>query len=255
MRKTSLRVVAAVSLIALLACASAYAVKIEIDKTVVSATASIAPRTLPPHMNAPVRLSSITRIKTRDGSPPPTLSEIAFKFDKNGSVNTKGLPVCTMAQLADTTPQVARKRCPGAIVGEGVGKAEVEMPGAAATEISSPLTFFNAPPVAGMPSVIVHAYETVPVPQTVLAPISIERIHQGRYGFQVKIKLPEIAGGFGAATLAKATFGKTWKLGGKTVGYVNAHCDGGRLQVYGTLTFADGGFFPGTLISPCHTPH
>jgi hypothetical protein len=255
MRRNSLRAVVAVGAVALLACASAYAVKIEIDKTVVSATASIAPRTLPPHMNAPVRLSSVTRIKRTNGSPPPILRELAFKFDKNGSVNTKGLPVCTMVKLADTTPQVARKRCAGAIVGEGVGRAEVDMPGAPATEISSPLTFFNGPPTAGMPSLIVHAYETVPVPQTMLVPISIERIHQGRYGFQAKIQLPEIAGGFGAATLAKATIGKTWNRDGKTTGYVNAHCDGGRLQVYGTLTFADGGFFPGTLISPCHTPH
>lgn len=254
MRRTSLRAIAAVTFVALFACAGAYALKIEIDKTVVSATAGITPRVLPPHTDVPVQVSSVTRIHTTDGSAPPTLGEIVFIFDKNGSVNTKGLPVCTMAKLADTTPEVARKRCPGAIVGEGIGRAEVSMPGKAATEISSPLTFFNAPATGGRPSLIVHAYETVPVPQTVLVPTSIERIHQGRYGFRVKIKVPAIAAGFGAATLAKATIGKTWKLGGKTVGYTEAHCEGGRLQVHGTITFTDGSFFPGTLTSPCHVP-
>lgn len=252
MRRTSIKAAALVGLVALVTCASAYAVKIEIDHTVVSATAGIAPRALPARANAPVEVQSVTRIQTTNGSPPPTLREISFMFDKNGSINTKGLPTCTMAKLAETTPDVARKRCAGAIVGEGVGRAQVNMPGRAPLEISSPLTFFNAPPVDGKPSLIAHAYETVPVPKAVLVPFSIERIHHGRYGFQVKIQLPEIAGGFGSATLAKATLGKTWKLAGKTVGYTNAHCVGGRLQIHGAISFTDGGFFPGTLISPCH---
>jgi hypothetical protein len=252
MKRTLLKAAGLGGAIALVAVASAYALKIEIDKTVVSATASISPRALPPNGNAPVEVGSVTRIKTTDGSQPPTLKQIIFLFDRNGTVDTRGLPVCTATQLAGTTPAVARKRCAGAIVGEGVGKAEVRLPGQAPVEMTSPLTFFNGPPEGGKPSLIAHAYETVPEPKTLLVPFSIERIHHGRYGFRVTIPLPEIAEGYGAATLAKATVGTTWKRGGKTVGYTNAHCAGGRLQVHGTLSFTDGGFFPGTLTSPCH---
>jgi hypothetical protein len=252
MRKTSLRIVVAVGLFGLFACAGAYALTIEINKTVVSATASVSPRALPRHGKAPVEVESVTRIKTTDGSVPPTLRELVFIFDRHGSIDTRGLPTCTMAKLAETTPQVARKRCAGAIVGEGVGRAEVNFPGRAPIEISSPLTFFNAPPVGGRPSLIAHAYETVPAPKTVLVPFAVERIHQGRYGFRVKIPVPEIAEGFGVATLARATLGKTRRVGGKTTGYANAQCNGGRLQVHGTITFTDGSFFPGTLTSPCH---
>ena len=246
------KAVLVVGVIALLACASAYALKIEIGKTMVSATATISPRALPARGGAPVELASITRINTTDGSQPPTLKQLVFLFDRHSSVDTRGLPTCSMAKLANTTSALARKRCPGAIVGEGVGRAEVRLPGQAPVEISSPLTFFNAPPQGGMPSLIAHGYETVPEPKTLLVPIAIERIHQGRYGFRATIQLPEVAGGYGAATLAKATIGKTWKRGGKTVGYADAYCSGGRLQVYGTLTFTDGSFFPGTLTSPCH---
>ncbi len=252
MRRTLLKATAVAGLAGLLACASAYALKVEISKTVVSATASISPRALPSQGNAPVNVGSITRIKTTDGSQPPKLKEITFIFDRNGTVDTKGLPVCTAAKLAGTTPAVARKRCAGAIVGAGVGKAEIRLPGQALVEMTTPLTFFNAPPEGGNPGLIAHAYETIPVPKTLLVPFSIERVHQGRYGFRIAIQLPEIADGYGAATLAKATVGKTWKRGGKTVGYTNAHCDGGRLQVHGTLSFTDGSFFPGTLTSPCH---
>jgi len=251
MRRTLLRAMSIAGLAGLLACASAYALKIEIDKTVVSATAGISPRVLPARANAPVEVDSVTRIKTTDGSQPPKLSKIVFVFDKHGSVDTKGLPVCTMAKLADTTTAVARKRCGGAIVGTGVGEADVRLPGQPPLAISTPLTFFNAPPTGGKPGLIAHAYETVPAPKALLVPFSIERIRQGRYGFRVEIQIPEIADGYGAATLAQATLGKTWKRGGKTVGYTNAHCQGGRLQVHGKLSFTDGSFFPGTLTSPC----
>lgn len=252
MRGTLLKVMLAAGAIVLIASASAYALKSKIGPTTVSATATITPRVLPTQGGAPVEISSVTRIGTTNGSQPPTLKQLVFSFDKHGSLDTKGLPTCTLAKLADTTPQLARKRCAGAIVGEGVGKADVRLPGQEPISISTPLTFFNAPPQGGMPSLIAHAYETIPAPKTLLVPIAIERINHGRYGFQVKIQLPEIAGGYGAATLAKATIGKTWKRGGKTVGYANAYCAGGRLQVYGALSFTDGSYFPGTLTSPCH---
>ncbi|MGC1165717.1 MAG: hypothetical protein WA862_06380 [Solirubrobacterales bacterium] len=253
MRRSLPKALLAVGVVALLVCgSSAYALKIEIGRMAVSATASISPRALPARGGTPVKITSVTRIKTRDGSQPPPLKQLIFLFDEHGFLNTKGLPTCTPAKLADTTTALARKRCPGAIVGEGVGKAEVRLPGQAPIEISTPLTFFNAPPEGGRPSLIAHGHETVPAPKTLLAPFSVERINQGRYGFRVKIEMPEIAAGYGAATLAQATVGKTWKRGGKTVGYANARCAGGRLQVYGTLTFTDGSFFPGTLTSPCH---
>jgi hypothetical protein len=252
MRRPLLKATIGTALAGLLVCASAYALTIEIDKTSVSATASISPRALPARGNAPATVGSITRIKTTDGSQPPKLKELTFLFDGNGTVDTRGLPTCPPEKLAETTTEVARKRCAGAIVGKGVGKADVRLPGQAPVSISSPLTFFNAPPVDGRPSLIAHAYETIPVPKTLLVPFSIERIHQGRYGYRVQIEMPPIAEGYGAATLAEATVGKTWKRNGRMVGYTSAHCEGGRLQVHGTLSFTDGSLFPGTLTSPCH---
>jgi hypothetical protein len=252
MRRNFVKTVLVIGLLGLVGAGVAQALKIEIGNTVVSATVTVAPRALPARGNAPVSIGSVTRINTTDGSAPQALKQLVLQFDGHGSVETKGLPVCTMAKLAETTPQEARQRCPGAIVGEGTGKAMVTLPGKAPQRISSPLTLFNAPPQGGRPSLIVHAYETLPTPQAVLVPFTIEKIPHGRYGFQVKIPVPPIAEGFGAATLAEATIGKTWKRGGSKVGYVNAHCSGGRLQVHGTITLDDGSFFPATLTSPCH---
>jgi hypothetical protein len=253
LQKTLLRTIPFLILVAIFGVGgSAYALEVELDGTVLSATAEITPRVLPAQGEGPVTISSVTRLKSTDGSAPEAMKQIVFLFDKHGSIDTKGLPTCSAAKLANTTPAEARKRCAGAIVGEGEGKATVTMPGASPVRISSPLTFFNTAPVGGDPALIAHAYETVPTPQTILVPLKVERVKHGRYGYQVKILLPEIAGGFGSATLAKATIGKTWKRGGKTVAYTSASCNGGRLQVHGVITLADGSFFPGTLTSPCH---
>lgn len=254
MKRMSKLVLAGLAVCLLTGAAAAYALTGEFRNTVVSATATLMPRELPAHGGAPVTLSSITRIKNKDGSQPGALSSIVFQLDKHGFVDTKGLPVCTMAKLAETKPAVARKRCAGSLVGTGTGRAKVTLPGQATIEISSPLSFFNGPKVGGEPSLIAHAYETVPAPKTLLVPIVIERVGHGRYGFQAKVTLPPIAGGYGSATLAEATLGRTFERGGKEVGYLNAYCSGGRLQVHGSLSFSNGDFFPATLTSPCHTP-
>jgi hypothetical protein len=238
----------------LVACGSAYAVIAEIGPVYVSTTANLEPRELPRFGNAPVTLDSTTKIGTKDGSVPPTLKTIEFLFDKNGAIDAKGVPVCTLAKLEGTTPSQARKRCAAALVGTGTGKAQVNMPGQPRTEISSPVSFFNGPPSHGQPTLIAHAYETVPTARTLLVPIVVERVKRGRYGYRVKVEMPEIAEGFGVPTLAEAKIGAVRKRDGKKVGYIGAHCSGGRLQVYGTVTFSNGDFFPTTLTSPCHLP-
>jgi hypothetical protein len=234
--------------------ATAYAIVAEIGPNYVSTTVTMQPRELPKRGGAPISLSSVTRIGTRDGSTPPTLNTLQFLIDKHGFVDDRAFPVCTMAKLEGTTPAEARKRCRGALVGKGVGKALVTMPGQKPFRISSPVSFFNAPRSGGRPTLIAHGYETVPAPRTLLVPIAIERVAKGRYGFRIRIQMPQIAGGFGVPTLAEATIGATRKLRGKTVGYINAYCSGGRLQVDGSLRFANGDFFPATLTSPCHFP-
>jgi hypothetical protein len=235
-------------------CTTAYAITAEVGPVWVSATATVQPRELPKRGNAPIALTSVTRVGTHDGSTPPTLKTLSFLLDKNGTIDTKGLPTCTTAKLEGTTPAEARKRCASALVGTGTAKVLVTMPGKAPFRITSPLSFFNGPRSGGKPTLIGHGYETVPAPKTLLVSSPIEPISGSRYGYRVEVELPEFAGGFGAPLLAEATIGATRKRGGKEVGYINAHCNGGRLQVTGSAQFTNGDFFPVTLTSPCHFP-
>jgi hypothetical protein len=240
--------------LALAASATAYGVSATIGPLFVSTTATIQPRELPKGGGAPITLSSVTRIKTSDGSMPPKLGTIDFLIDKHGHVNSKAFPTCSIAKLEGTTTSQARKRCAGALVGKGNGSALVAMPGREPFKISSPVSFFNAPPTRGRPTLIAHARESVPVPKTLLVPIVIEKVSKGRYGFRVEVEMPEIAGGYGVPILAEANVGATRRRNGGKVGFIDAYCAGGRLQVEGHLSFTNGDFFPATLTSPCHFP-
>ena len=71
---------------------------------------------------------------------------------------------------------------------------------------------------------------------------------------EVEVEVPPIAEGYGAPTLADATLSRTFLRAGRKVGFVNARCRGGRLQLRGQLLFANGDRLPATLTSPCHTP-
>jgi len=254
LRRPFRRIAVSAALLAVGVCATAYALTAEVGSVWVSATATVHPRELPAHGNVPVFLSSVTRVGTHDKSTPPTLQTLLFLLDRNGSVDTKGLPVCTIAKLEGTTPAEARKRCAGALVGKGKGRALVTMPGRSPFVITSPISLFNGPPSGGLPTLIAHGYETVPAAKTLLVPIEIERVAKGRYGFRAEVRMPEVAGGYGAPTLAEATIGAVRKRGGRKIGYINAHCVGGRLQVSGKAVFTNGDSFPATLTSPCHLP-
>ena len=167
----------------------------------VSATANMLPRELPAKGGAPVDAQQ--HHPDRDHgrqSPPPALSSIDFLFDKHGFVETKGVPVCTMAKLAGHDArrgaQALRRRARRQGHRQG---ARSTCPARRRSQISSPLSFFNGPQVGGKPSLIAHAYETVPVPKTLLVPIAIEKVSKGRYGYRVAGRVPEIADGYGAA--------------------------------------------------------
>jgi hypothetical protein len=183
-RKTLLRtqVVAVVAMLVL--AASAVAIRLETGNIVVVADGGFTPTTLPKDKFAPIKLHGFGKIGTKDGSPPPILETVTNWFDKHGKVETRGLPTCTKGKLAATTVPQARKLCPGAIVGKGLGKAAVIFPEQPPIPASSALTLFNAKPKGGNPVVLVHAHLTVPAPTTFVVPIEIQKVNSGRYGFK-----------------------------------------------------------------------
>lgn len=251
MRKTLLRTLFVAALALLLSAGVAQAIKLQIGNIVIVADGGFTPKTLPKRENAPIELHGSATFKTRDGTRPPPLRTLTIEFDKHGAVDTEGLPKCTMAKLVATTTKVARKLCPGAIVGTGFGTALVQLPEQGPIKASSPLTLFNGPEKHGNPTVLGHAHIDYPGPTTYVISIEIEKVHNGRYGFRTVAHFPRIVNGYGSPISGHLTIGREWTYKGKTHSYANAHCADGRLQAKAEFSFEDGSFVEGTVFKPC----
>jgi hypothetical protein len=249
--RLGLSLLGAVVALALVAAAAFAVQRIHEGELVIEAEGGFAPTSLPRHMNAPITLHGGGSISTSSGALPPIINELTILFDRHGSVETTGLPVCTMGRLQATTSAAARRVCPESIVGEGEGKAVIAFPEQRPITLSSPIILFNGPPKHGDPTVIAHAYLSNPVSATYLVPIVIERIHQGVYGYRTEATIPVIAGGAGVPISGHLRIGKRWTYKGKKYSYVNARCETGKLQAKGEFTFAEDTRLEATFIKPC----
>jgi len=248
------KIALALALALLVTASTAYALRILAGPIVIIAEGGFSPTALPKHEISPITLHGGGSISTTSGALPPILKTLTIDFDRHGSVVTTGLEVCTAGRLAATDTIQARRNCPGAIVGEGEGKAIVQFPESAPILASSPITLFNGPKEHGDDTVLAHAYLSVPAPTTYIVPIVIERIHGGVYGYRTKATIPKIAGGAGGAGVPIAghlRIGRRWIYKGKHYSYVNARCETGHLQAKGEFTFTEGAFLTGSFFRPC----
>jgi hypothetical protein len=251
MRKTLLRTLVVVAVVALVGAGAADALKLRIGNIIIIGDGGFTPTTLPKTKNAPIKLYGHAQFKTVDGTRPSPLRQLVLEFDKHGAVETRGLPKCSMAKLVATTTKTARKLCPGAIVGTGFGTALVELPEQGGIKASSPLTLFNGPVKNGNPTVLGHAHIDYPGPTTFVILIEIQKVNHGRYGFKTVANFPRIVNDYGSPISGRLTIGKEWMYKGKRLSYANAHCADGRLQAKAQFSFKDGSFVQGTVFKPC----
>jgi hypothetical protein len=228
---------------------AANAALVRVGNLVLTADGGFKPSILPRSSYAPINFDGEANLRAVDGSVPPALQRLMLDFDRDGRLSTAGLPVCQPAALEEATTQEARNRCPDAIVGTGHASVAISG-GGPPLVVSSPLTFFNGPRLAGKPTVIMHARITVPAVQNFVITIPIEK-RAGRYRYRATVDLPPIAGGHGSLTHLDASIGKRYRSGGKERSYVSARCSDGVFSTRGRFTFADGTVIDGSVEKAC----
>jgi hypothetical protein len=205
---------------------------------------SFKPKALPKNKLAPITLSFNGSIETLDHSHLPALKEVVVDTDKNGSINAKGVPVCTAGKLQAQTTDNALKACKPALVGEGLTTAEVEFPEQKPIDVKSTLLAFNGGKKGATTTIYIHAFFSSPVNGAIVTTVKVSKEHNGRYGTKSIASIPKIAGGFGSVKSFSLTFNKH-------KGYLLAKCPDGHLNAKATSVFTDGSKLTGTFVRSC----
>lgn len=202
-----------------------------------------SPTTLPKKKLAPITFKASGSIKTLDGTHPPALKEAIVETDKNGTISTKGIPVCKSGQLQARDTKTAEKVCGKSIIGTGTTTVEVQFPEQSPVPVTSKLLVLNGGTAGGTTTLFIHAYFSAPVTGAIVTTVKIKKVHNGRYGLKSVASIPKIANGAGSV--------KTFSLTINKKGVLMAKCPDGKLQAKATGVFADGTKATGSIVRTC----
>jgi hypothetical protein len=197
---------------------------------ILKADGGVLPKALPKNKMVPVAVQVKGLISSADGAHVDAFRETTIDFDKNGTVNAKGLPTCKQGQIEATETKRAEKTCKSAIVGAGRAAVEVEFPESKPFKAEGPLVMFNAGVKGSKTLLLIHVYVSVPVPTAIVTTVDIKKVKNGRYGIRTVSKIPRIAGGSGSTISFQLKVKKDFTYKGKKTSYVMAKCADGRFQ-------------------------
>jgi hypothetical protein len=211
----------------------------------------VTPKKLPKRKFAPITLRVSGNIATADGSHPPAVKTVRVDFDKNGTINARGAPVCKPGRLQARSTRAARRACRKAIVGSGKTTVRVAFPEQTPFFATGPLVAFNGGVRGKVTTMFIHAYVNVPAPTAIVTTVKVRKIRKGRFGTRAIATIPKIAGGYGSATKFNLAIHRTFRRNGRKQGYLVARCRDGRFFAHATAFFADGKRLSGNVVRRC----
>jgi hypothetical protein len=183
---------------------------------------SIAPVKLPRKDLAPVGVQMGAKIKTTDKSVPPKLSKIILDINSNGRFEDKGLPVCALGQLNNSSASRAKAVCGEAQVGSGNVTSRVKLPDQGEFATNGPLLAFNGR-YKGKPAIFAHVTSTGQLSLTYVIIFVIKKTG-GTYGSSLVAEVPSIASGNGYISAFDLSLKRQYSFKGQKRSYVSASC-------------------------------
>jgi hypothetical protein len=182
----------------------------------------LSPKKLPRAGAAPISVHVGGHVSTTDGSSPPQLRRIEIEINRNGRLDYRGLPACTLRQIQPSTNEGALSSCRGSLVGEGSFSAEVKLPQQAPFPSDGKVLAFSGTE-NGRPVIFAHVYGTEPVPTSYTLTMDIKQM-PGTFGTKLTISLPEVTSDVGFVTGIDMTLKRSFTYRGKRHSYLSAGC-------------------------------
>ena len=164
-------------------------------------------------------------IKTNDGSEPPPVKKMVFKFP-NATVNGNDFPTCTAARLRAKGPSVCPK---GSRIGGGL--ATVDARPLLQTPVVADLDLYNGPGNNKSRKVVLLG-QARQIEVTLVLEGTLKKL-SGRFGYQLDLPVPDIPTVAGANPAAIVDFDVTvqarGRKGGRKTSYIEAPRACGRV--------------------------
>ncbi len=222
----------------------------------VSFNGAISPTSLPRHTLAPISLTVSGTVRTPPGTQPPPLRQIEISINRNGHLETVGLPICHAAQIEATTSAQALAVCRDALVGSGTYVAQASFPEKSTFPAQGHILAFNGLS-EGRQVILAHIYGTNPVSGTSVITFYIHRLH-GAYGTQLIDNLPASLNHYGYVKHISLTLHRTYTYRGARHSYLSAACPApvgfsGALFpfAHASMRFEDGVSLASTIVRSC----
>lgn len=188
----------------------------------VAVTGKLRPSALPRRERMPIRVSFGGKISTTQPGEPPKLTKLTIEINRNGHLDTRGLPRCRLRSIRPSTNREALAACRSALVGEGSFSADVRFPEQSPFPSDGKVLAFNGV-MKGRPAIFAHIYGTEPVPTSYVLAFRISR-GDGRFGTVLTATFPDVTGEWGFVTGLTMSLHRRFSFRGRTRGYLSAAC-------------------------------
>jgi hypothetical protein len=216
----------------------------------------LAPTALPRDALAPIRVSVDGTVRTLSGERPPALRQISLELNRGGVLDSRGLPVCRINDLASAASSQALANCGDALVGTGSYLANTAFPEQLAFPSAGRILAFNAV-VDGRPAILAHVYGTDPVAMTRIITFHIRRA-PGTYGTVLSGALPPTLNRYGYIRHIDLSLFRRYVYRGQQRSYLSAACPApagfpGAVFPFAraSMAFDDGRTLSSTLTRSC----
>jgi hypothetical protein len=188
----------------------------------VSVSGKLTPTTLPRRGTVPIGVDfGGTIASTRPGGP-PKLTKMTIAINRNGRLDTRGLPRCRLGHIDPSTNREALLACGPSLVGEGSFSANVKIPEQSPFPSQGKVLAFNGR-MHGKPVIFAHIYGVRPLPISYVLPFEVKR-SAGTYGTVLEASFPPVTGEWGYVTGISMNLNRRFSSGGRTRGYLKAGC-------------------------------
>lgn len=188
----------------------------------VSVSGKLTPTTLPRRGTVPIGVKFGGRISSTLPSGPPKLIKMTIAINRNGRLDTRGLPRCRLGHIDPSTNQEALAACRSSLIGEGSFAANVKIPEQSPFPSQGKVLAFNGR-MHGKPVIFAHIYGTRPLPTSYVLPFVVKG-STGTYGTVLEALFPAVTGEWGYVTGISMNLNRRFSSGGRTHGYLNAGC-------------------------------